>query len=667
MSILVVDDSELNRKLLKVNLEADGLNIVEAADGLEALECLNQNQIDLIISDILMPRMDGYRLCYEVRKNQQFKAIPFIIYSSSYTSSDDEKLALNCGADRFIKKPSSMKTIFETIQEVTTQATLSPHKKLELESESEIMREYSERLVIKLEERTIELEQARDVLAKSEERYRDLFENANDIIYTLDLAGNFTSINKKGEQLTGYLREEILQMNFSALVASNFIETAQKSIKEKLASSPETTVYKLEIICKNRSRLPLEISSRTMYEAGKVAGIQGIARDISERQYLEDQLRQSQKMESIGRLAGGIAHDFNNLLTAIIGYSQMAMRQLKLDDPVQKDIIEIEKAGNRAAELTGQLLAFSRKQVVQPKILDLNQVVSDIKKMLGRLIGENIELSTNLSANPGKVEAEPGQIEQIIMNLAVNARDAMPEAGTLTIETANIELDEKDTQTYPHMKPGPYVILAFSDTGTGMDKEIQSRIFEPFFTTKEMGKGTGLGLSTVYGIVKQSGGNIRLHSEPDKGTTFKIYLPRVEKISQEKQPPPPAVESFAGAEIILLVEDEDIIRQLTRKILEMNGYTVLEADNPTNALQKFDENSDKIDLIITDVVMPVMSGRELVQQLAKKGNKAKVLYMSGYTNNMLGNQEILEAGTPFLQKPFSPAALLRKIRELLNA
>jgi two-component system, cell cycle sensor histidine kinase and response regulator CckA len=667
MSILVVDDNELNRKLLRVNLESEGLTIREAADGIEALEDLKQHKVDVIISDILMPRMDGYRLCYEVRKNNRFDAIPFIIYSSSYTSSEDEKLALSCGADRFIRKPSSIKTILETIHEVTTQGKRSLHKKIEPESESEVMREYSERLIIKLEERSIELEEAKDVLAKSEERYRDLFENANDIIYTLDLEGNFTSINKKGEQLTGYLREEILQMNIASIIAPGYMEIARQKLDEKLANSSETTIYELEIICKDRSLIPVEVSSRAIYEAGKTVGIQGIARDISERNRLEDQLRQAQKMESIGRLAGGVAHDFNNLLTAIIGYSQMAMRHLPPDNPAQNEILEVEKAGQRAAELTKQLLAFSRKQVLQPKILDLNQVITGIKRMLGRLIGEDIELSTRLSADLGKVRADPGQIEQIIMNLAVNARDAMPQAGKLTIETENVELQEVYSQAHLAVKPGAYVVLAFSDTGIGIDKETQSQIFEPFFTTKEKGKGTGLGLSTVYGIVKQSGGNILVNSEPGKGTTFKIYLPLIKEPSTVDETPPPIIESFIGTETILLVEDEEMVRQLARKILQASGYTVLETTSVANALERFEQDAGKIDLIITDVIMPGMSGRELVQQLAQKDIKAKALYMSGYTNNPISSEAILEEGMAFLQKPFTPGDLLRKVREVLNA
>jgi two-component system cell cycle sensor histidine kinase/response regulator CckA len=667
MSILVVDDSALNRKLLKVNLEAEGLTVVEAGDGLEALERLNQQPVEVVISDILMPRMDGYRLCFEMRRNQRFNRIPFIIYSSSYTSSDDEKLALDCGADRFVKKPSSMQTIFETIREVTQQPSPVFHKKIASESESAIMREYSERLVLKLEERTIELERAKDVLARSEERYRDLFENANDIIYTLNLEGSFTSINKKGELLTGYSREEIMQMKIADLIAPNYLETARRKLKDKLDNPSETTIYELEIVCKNRSHLPLEVSSRAVYEGNKAIGIQGIARDISERQRLEGQLRQAQKMESVGRLAGGVAHDFNNLLTAIIGYSQMAMRHLEPDAPVQKEIHEVERAGKRAAELTRQLLAFSRKQVLQPKVLDLNQIINDIQKMLDRLIGEDIELSTRLAADLSKIKADPGQIEQIIMNLAVNARDAMPGAGKLTIETANIELDEVFSQNHLAVNPGQYVMLAFSDTGIGMDKETQSQIFEPFFTTKEMGKGTGLGLSTVYGIVKQSGGNIWVYSEPGQGTTFKIYLPAIEEEARFEEVRVPLSEPVKGTETILLVEDEEIVRQLARKILEMNGYTVLEASGAARALQSFEQNGGEIDLIITDVVMPLMSGYAMVQQLKQKQCKAKVLYMSGYTHHTTVIQADIEEGMPFLQKPFSPQTLLLKVREVLSA
>jgi PAS domain S-box-containing protein len=511
----------------------------------------------------------------------------------------------------------------------------------------------------------IERRQAEEALLATEERYRDLFENANDMMYIHDLKGNFTSTNLMTGRLTGYSNEEVLTMNITQIIAPEYVEFARKNLAQKLLQRSESSIYELEIMGKDGHRLPVEVSTRLIYEGDRPVAVQGIVRDLSERSRLEDQLRQSQKMESVGRLAGGIAHDFNNLLTAIIGYSQMAMRHLAPDSPANKDMKEVEKAGKRAAELTGQLLAFSRKQALQPRIVDLNQIVSNIERMLHRVIGEGIELSTKLSPDLGPVKADPGQIEQIIMNLAVNARDAMAQAGKLTIETANVELDETYTQAHLAVTPGPYVMLAFSDTGIGMNKETQARIFEPFFTTKDSGKGTGLGLSTVYGIVKQSGGNLWVYSEKGKGTTFKIYLPRVEESAGAEESEAPTVDSFSGTGTILLVEDDLTVRQLTRQILEINGYTILEATSTADALRICEQHEGKIHLIITDVIMPDMSGREMARQIRQLGNNVKVLYMSGYTDNSIVHHGILDADTPFLQKPFTSDSLTRKVREII--
>ncbi len=511
----------------------------------------------------------------------------------------------------------------------------------------------------------IKRQQAEQALFATEERYRDLFENANDIMYIHDLKGNFTATNLMTERLTGYTSDEVLKMNIAQIIAPEYVELARKNLTEKPIERTGSSIYEIEIICKDGQSLPVEVSTRLIYEGDKPVAVQGIVRDISERNHLEDQLRQSQKMESIGRLAGGIAHDFNNLLTAIIGYSQMAMRHMEQDSPAKNDIKEVEKAGKRAAELTAQLLAFSRKQVLQPKIIDLNQIVANIERMLHRVIGEDIQLSTKLSPDLGQVKADPGQIEQIIMNLAVNARDAMPRVGKLTIETANVELDESYAHTHVSVKTGPHVMLAFSDTGIGMDKQTQARIFEPFFTTKESGKGTGLGLSTVYGIVKQSGGNLWVYSEKGKGTTFKIYLPRIEELTEPEETIAPALDSYSDTGTILLVEDDLTVRQLTRQILESNGYTILEATSSADALEICQQHEGKINLIITDVIMPEMSGRELAYQLMQLGNDVKVLYMSGYTDNSIVHHGILDAETPFLQKPFTSDSLTRKVREII--
>jgi nitrogen-specific signal transduction histidine kinase/CheY-like chemotaxis protein len=391
-----------------------------------------------------------------------------------------------------------------------------------------------------------------------------------------------------------------------------------------------------------------------------------ILNDVSERKRMEAQFLQAQKMEAVGQLAGGIAHDFNNLLTIIKGYSQLSLMELKESDPLKRNIEEIRKAADRASDLTRQLLAFSRRQILEMKVLDLNSIVRDVDEMLLRIIGEDIELVTLLAGDLGRVKTDRGEIEQVIMNLAVNARDAMPDGGKLTIETANAELDEAYARVHVAVTPGRYVMLSFSDTGVGMTPEVRGRVFEPFFTTKEKVKGTGLGLSTVYGIVKQSGGNIWVYSEPGKGTTFKIYLPRVDEPLEEVVERVVAGEFPRGTETILVVEDEDEVREVAVRILSGQGYKVLEATKGIDAFLICTEHDGPIHLLLTDVVMPKMSGRELAETLMSIRPGIKVLYMSGYTDNAIVHHGVLETGVDFIQKPFAVDALARKVRDVLD-
>jgi nitrogen-specific signal transduction histidine kinase/CheY-like chemotaxis protein len=377
------------------------------------------------------------------------------------------------------------------------------------------------------------------------------------------------------------------------------------------------------------------------------------------------QLQQSQKLEAIGQLAGGIAHDFNNMLTAIIGYTDLSLRRVGLESPIRRNLEETKKAAERAASLVRQLLAFSRKQILEPKVLDLNDVVKDMEKMLTRLIGENVKLATQLDPNLGSVKADPCQVEQIIVNLIVNARDAMPRGGSVTIETANTTLDDQTVLKHLSVLPREYVMLAVTDTGTGMDQETQRRIFEPFFTTKDVGKGTGLGLSTVYGIVKQSGGYIRVISEPGQGTTFKIYLPRMDDSTTgtvETQ----EISVPRGSETILLVEDEDVVRGLTKKILMQAGYNVLDAKGGEEAIRMCRAHHGPIELLVTDVVMPELSGKEVADRLLELRPTIRILFMSGYTDEAIIQHGVLDANVEFIQKPFTWIALTRKVRDVLN-
>jgi two-component system cell cycle sensor histidine kinase/response regulator CckA len=411
----------------------------------------------------------------------------------------------------------------------------------------------------------------------------------------------------------------------------------------------------------------VKLLERARSVAALRASEQAKAQALEDLHLKEEQLLLSQKLEAVGRLAAGIAHDFNNLLTVIEGYSQLALQRLPSESPVRANIEEVKKASKRAAVLVSQLLAFSRKQVMRPKVFDLNETVTNIEKMLRRVIGEDIDLRTRLQPDLGTIKADPGQIEQVIMNLVVNGRDAMPSGGKLTLETANVSLGETYAKGHIAVLPGHYVMLAVSDTGGGMDEETQGRVFEPFFTTKQPGRGTGLGLSTVYGIVKQSGGNIWVYSEPGHGTTFKIYLPRLDGAAKDSEMVPADVAALGGSETILLVEDENSVRCLVRGILEEAGYDVLEASCGEEGLRLSNERLDPIDLLLTDVVMPEISGKEVADRLVSLRPGIKVLFMSGYTDEAIVHHGMLDSNVNFIQKPFSPAALARKVREVLDS
>jgi len=510
----------------------------------------------------------------------------------------------------------------------------------------------------------VERKRTEEQLHESERKYRLLFETNPEPMFVYDFETlRILAVNDAAITRYGYSEREFLERTIRDIRSPD----DQARLDEELGRRPDEGAVRTGVRhrAKDGKLFEVDLVTRPLEFAGRRARLI-LAHDVTAQRQLEEQLRQSQKMEAVGQLAGGIAHDFNNLLTAILGSTQLLLNNMPSGDPRREDAEEVRHAGLRAAELTRQLLAFSRRQVLAPKVLELNVVVGNMDRMLRRLLGEDVELVTSLDPTAGAVNADPGQLEQVLLNLAVNARDAMPGGGRLSIETTRLALHEEHLERRHRLPPGDYACLVVTDTGVGMDEATQAHLFEPFFTTKEVGKGTGLGLATVYGIVKQSGGYIWVYSEPRRGTTVKVYLPRVPGASEAPAPAPPARAARGGNETVLLVEDAAPVRALARRSLEACGYRVLDASDGPSALELSARHAAGIDLLVTDVVMPGMSGRELAERLAPQRPEMKVLYTSGYTDDAMVRQGVLNAGVAFLQKPFVPDMLARKVREVLD-
>jgi two-component system, cell cycle sensor histidine kinase and response regulator CckA len=539
---------------------------------------------------------------------------------------------------------------------------------LVLESTSSVIQDTDgkpEKLVIVNRDVT-ERKKADEALRRLETGFRSVVEDAPYGIYRANIAGHFLQVNPALKKMLGYeTTEELLSKDLPSEIFRHSEE--YQRLTELLTRTEEIKDLEMEWKRKDSTPITVRCSGRRMNdENGALAYFEAFAEDVTEKRILERQLRMAQKMEAIGRLSGGIAHDFNNLLGVIIGYSRVLKRELGTNNPLAEHALEIEKAGQRAASLTKQLLAFSRQQVLSPAVLNLNTLASDMEKMLPQLLGEDIEVSLFMDPALGNVKADQSQIEQVIMNLAVNARDAMPMGGKLKIETSNAELDQAYVRNHPGSKVGSFVLLAVTDTGTGMDPATLTHIFEPFFTTKELGKGTGLGLATVYGIVKQSNGYIGLESVVGKGTSFQIYLPRhagqpvVDDLKIDSQ------DNLRGTETILLVEDSEPLRKLAKTFLESKGFRVLSAESGEDALRVASRFGGVFDLLLTDVVMPGINGRILAENLLLRQPGMKVLYMSGYTDSFIAGHGVLDPGTHLLHKPFIEDVLVRKVREVID-
>jgi len=655
MRILFAEDNAAFRLVLKNQLEFVGHQVVMAVNGKQALALARDTNPDLIISDIQMPEMDGYQFCQAVRADASLAALPFIFYTGTFVTPEDEALALGLGADRFLRKPVELGILLQEIRTVAKHKTQNTTPSEPLPS-AEAQTLYQQALSRKLGKKYAE-----SVL------YREIVNQSNDAIVVTDREDHLLLQNPAHQRLFSLPEPPPLDWT----PAQTLGVEALQSIREALAQGGR---YSGEIMPPDQqlAEVCLDVTAFVMTGvAGEVEATVFIIRDAScrkqeenEKRALQTQLIQAQKMEVVGRLAGGIAHDFNNILNAILGYSELALLDLPDDNPAGKSIKVIQSSGEKAIRLVRQLLAFSRKQILQIAPVNINQVICDLTQMMSRLIGEDIKLHLHLTEDSCETMADQSQLEQIILNLAVNARDAMPDGGTMTICTGRADITPGTPRL--ELKPGQYITVSITDSGSGMDQATKERIFEPFFTTKEIGKGTGLGLATVFGIIKQHQGHISVDSHPGHGATFTLFLPALSSvvIPPAGEAVRPAQPMAQGKETILVVEDDASSLKLLVEILTPLGYTILTAADGSEAIRLVTEGSLPIDLLLTDVILPGKNGRQIAEVVSSKYPAAKTLFMSGYTDDILSPHKIHRLN--FIQKPFSPLALTVKIRQILD-
>ncbi len=664
MNILIVDDDHLNRKLLAATLADAGYQTLEAGDGLEALEILGTTEIAAVISDGLMPYMDGYQLCSAVRHHARCQHVPFIFYSSTYTDPADEELALQAGADCFLRKPMPMRQLITTLRELVSTPGPWP-RGLAPAPEVAVMKEYSQTLIRKLEKRNDQLTAQKTALHASETQLRAIFEAEPDCVCLFGRDGKVTSANPAGLAL--FQVDSLAELAVHPL--THFVAEGHRAAFHAGVAA----VWRGDKGCLDFAILGARGALRWVEmqiaplrdQSGGIAAVLGIARDHTARKELEAQFVQAQKMEVVGQLAGGVAHDFNNLISIIMGYAEIVLGELNAASPLRAHVETIHHTAQRAGALTRQLLLFSREEQTQLQILDLSAAVTGIDSMLRRLIGENIKLVTEPQPDLGGVEADLGQVEQVLMNLTVNARDAMPAGGKITISTSQRTVTASDP-VGAQLAPGVYVVLSIADEGCGMTEEVRSKIFAPFFTTKPAGKGTGLGLATCQRIVAQWSGHIAVESACGVGTRFDVYLPRVRCPDQTPATSSPSGGALPrGTETILLVEDEPGLLQLAASVLAQQGYTVLQAANGQEALRIVRDRAGlPIDLVLTDMVMPEMGGKLMADWLRITNPELKLLFTSGYSD--CGLEDQLSAGIEFLPKPYTPSSLVRKARNVID-
>lgn len=675
--VLIVDDVAENRYILEKVLGGHQMEVMSAQNGQAALDKAYANPPDLIISDILMPVMDGYTLCKIWKSDDHLKNIPFIFYTATYTDPKDETFAKNLGADLFIIKPQEPNVIIETIKEIIEKDHVVQSAQYQpLGSEMEFFRQYNEILFRKLEKKVLDLELLNRRLNQEIEEHKQteekLFKLSQSIeespvaFVLMDVNGNLEYVNPQFFRISGYAPRNMIGLNVKSLQPTG---SQTDDFQEAWESVGADNIWRGEMQIKKQdgecfwaylTLLPLKNPE------GHVNSMMMIMEDTSEKRQLEAQLIQSQKLEGIGQLAGGVAHDFNNILTAIIGYAQLVYLNMQNDDTNRGHIKHILDYSEKAATITKSLLAFSRKQTTNLSCFNVNDLISDFQKLLLRLMPENIEIQTQFTSQKLSVLVDQVQLEQVIMNLATNARDAMPDGGLIIIATNMTEIDQEFIKSNGYGRTGSYAQITMADMGRGMNRQTLDKIFEPFFTTKEPGKGTGLGMTIVYNIVSRHNGFITVESEPGKGTRVRILLPIVEAAEDVNGSKTEEYIEQGGARTILVAEDDSGIRDLITTILTERGYEVIGAADGVEAVKQFSENREKVSLVMLDGIMPKKNGREAYREIRAMKPDVKVIFMSGYLENMLDFDHLMEREIHFLQKPVLPLDILKKIQELLG-
>jgi len=685
--ILVVDDNSDSRYMLEVLLQKNGFETMTAANGREALDAARLRRPDLVVTDILMPVMDGFELCKKWKSEDGLKEIPFVFYTATYTDPKDIELGLSLGANRFLVKPQEVEVLLQVFRDVLSEGNARTREVPErsLEEEMEFLQQHNEALFRKLEKKMADLQASNLTLQReiesrkvAENRLRESEEKLQTLLDTLpiglawaDAGGTIRYVNGKFTELFGYSTEDLATIKDWFLHAcrdpmergslfSSWVEAITIAQKTGVATPP----FDVCITCKDGS-------SRDVSVIGAAVGelYLAIFSDITERKRLQEQLLQAQKLESIGNLASGIAHDFNNVLTTVTGFAGLLQLNMQQEDPLMAYVNEVASAGMRGAALTHQLLAFARKQILDVGLVNLNDALKNLQKMLQRVIREDISLSFTPCQGSLPVLADVNQISQVVINLATNARDAMPKGGLLTISTGRAEIDAGFVRTHGYGETGAYALVSVADNGTGMDEETKAKIFEPFFTTKDVDRGTGLGLSVVYGIIRQHKGIVTVESQPGKGSRFDVYLPLVKgdaEVEKQKQSTED-VSRQTGSETVLLAEDDDMIRGMAGDLLKSRGYKVLLAKDGEEAVALFRERSRAIDLVVFDLIMPKKTGLDAYLEIRDEAPSVKALFVTGYSEAEAERGELRKKALPLLMKPYTAADFLQKIRELLGS